>query len=125
MLCLANGYSWEATSSNSLDSNSLAAENPHKSLTWFYAIIILGCSATPWLLAYLFRNKALLITPKKLRCYPSAAKTQTLKQQLIPNPVLSTPKITNSPKSAPSYRISSFKSSAKKNTSLLKQHEKY
>ena len=117
--CPTNSYAWKSTSSNSLNNNTLAAENLHKSLTWLYAIIILGCSATPWLLAYIFRHKALLTTKKKLRSYPSAAKTQTLKQKPIPSSVLSTPRTPNSPTSAPSYRISPFKSSAKKNTSLL------
>lgn len=116
--CSTNGYFGESRSSNSLNSNTLTVENTSKSLIWFYTLIILSCSATPWLLAYIFRHKAWLITQKKLRRYPSAVKTQTSIQKPIPVPVLSTPKITNSSPSAPSYRISAFKASPKKKTTL-------
>ena len=120
--CPTNSYSWESTSSDSLKDTNLALENSNNFVTWFYTLTILGCSVTPWLFAYIFRHKALLIAQKNLRYYPSAAKTQTPKQQLIPTPVLtpvlSTPKVTNPRNSAPSYRITAFKSSSKKKTSF-------
>ena len=119
--CSTSNYSGNSISSDSLDNTNLAIENPSSFLTWFYIAIILGCSATPWLLAYLFRHRALSLAPKNLRCYPSASKAQTLKPRSLPNPVLSTSETTNSPKSAPSYRISSLKSSLKKNKSLAKK----
>ena len=153
-LCSTSNYSGNSISSDSLDNTTLAIEDSSSFLTWFYTAIILGCSATPWLLAYLFRHRALSLAPKNLRCYPSASKAQTLKPRSLPNPVLSTSEITNqgtpgiadkgawgevssppcerrtvvsrlcngdSPKSAPSYRISSWKSSLKKNKSLAKK----
>ena len=116
--CSTNGYFAGSTSSNSLDINTLTVKNPSKSLIWFYTLIILSCSATPWLLAYICRHKAWLITQKKLRRYPSAVKTQTPIQKSIPVPVLSTPKSTNPSPSAPSYRISAFKASPKKRSAL-------
>ena len=152
--CSTSNYSGNSISSDSLDNTTLAIENPSSFLTWFYTAIILGCSATPWLLAYLFRHRALSLTPKNLRCYPSASKAQTLKPRSLPNPVLSTSKTINqktqstvdkgswgeetsppceprtslsqqcnsdSSNPAPSYRISSWKSSLKKNKSLAKK----
>ena len=116
--CSTNSYFGESRASNSLDGNILAVENSPKSLIWFYTLIILSCSATPWLLAYIFRHKAWLITQKKLRRYPSAVKTPAPTQKTRPAPVSAKPKIINSGKSAPSYRISAFKSSPKKRTTL-------
>ena len=117
-LCPTSNSSWESTSSDSLENTTLVVENPNKFSTWFYSIIILGCGGTPWLLAYIFRHRAFLTNQKSLRRYPSASKAQKLKQRPISTPVLSRPKITNSHKSAPSYRISSFKSSPKRSASL-------
>ena len=120
-VCPANSYSLKSTPSI-LGRNTLAAENFHKSLTWLYAMIILGCSATPWLIAYIFRYKALLATKRNLHYSPPAIKERTLKQKPLPSPVLSRSS-TDSRTSAPSYRITSFKSSAKKNTSLLNKQK--
>ena len=116
--CPTNSHLGESTSSNSLEDATLASQSPHKSLTWFYTIIILGCSGTPWLLAYIFRHRASAIAKKGLRCYPSGSTTQKPIPTPVLTPVLSTPNIAISHRSAPSYRISAVKSSAKKNTSL-------
>ncbi len=151
--CSTSNYSENSTLSDSLDNTTLTIDNPSSFLTWFYTAIILGCSATPWLLAYLFRPRALSIAQNNLRYYPSASKAQTPKPRSLPNPVLSTSETINrgttvttgkgswgeetsppceprtavkrrcngdSPKPAPSYRISSWKSSPQKNKSLAK-----
>lgn len=119
--CSQNSYFGESASSNSLDNAALVLDQP-KFSTWFYAFMLLGCSATPWLLAYMFRHKAFLITTKNLRRYASAARVQRIKQKQIPTPVTSTPqpKITNSHPSTPSYRISAFKSSPKMSNTICK-----
>lgn len=120
-LCFTDSYSGQSMSSSSLEvNNTVSRENSDGFSTWFYTFIILGCSSIPWFLAYLFRQKALLINKKNLRRYPSPAKVQTLesKQMPIPVPVLATPKPSNHNKSVPSYRISASKSSAKKSSSF-------
>lgn len=119
--CSKNNYLGESVSANSLNNDPLALDQ-YKFSTWFYTFILLGCSLTPWLLAYMFRHKAFLsATPNFRRC-ASTAKIQRPKHQQIPVPTLSIPKgkITNSPQSTPSYRISAFKSSPKMRNSLCK-----
>ncbi len=62
-ICPQDSYSWQTTSSNSLDNHTLTLEKSNifsTFSTWFYTFIILGCSSIPWCLAYLFRQKAYL-----------------------------------------------------------------
>ena len=119
-ICPQDSYSWQSTSSNSLDNHTLTLEKSKRFSTWFYTFIILGCSSIPWCLAYLFRQKAYLNYQKSLRCYPSPVKMQITQQPEITTPVRSTSNIPNPPKSIPSYRITTSKTSKKKSNSLSK-----
>lgn len=119
-ICPQDSYSWQTTSSNSLDNHTLTLKNSNRFSTWFYTFIILGCSSIPWCLAYLFRQKAYINDRKSLPRYPSLAKMQITQQPQITTPVRSSPDIPNPSKSVPSYRITASKTSQKKSNSVSK-----
>ena len=113
-----NSYSFQSTSANSLNNTTSEVTNQNNLLVWFYTIILLGCTATPWLLAYIFRHRAFLVTKKPLRLYPSSTQVTQSKPKKSPTPAFPTAKIVGSQQSNVSYRISSFKTPPTMRTSF-------
>ena len=92
--------------------------NQNSWLIWLYTVILLGCTATPWLLAYMFRYKAFSIVKKPVHNYSSSAFITVSKPKPSPTPNLPKAKVASSCKPNVSYRITSFKTPPTMKTSV-------